>query len=172
VSHLSWETLVDYWAGEAADIDALDDHLMGCAECSALSARVAAITETLRSEIAMTLTAADVERLRARGLRVADNPMRPDERREVRFGRDIDILLHRLEVDLSRAERVDFRLTDEQTGATLVEIEDVRFDRDAGAVLVACQRHFSVFPPDNVAELRVYGPAPAAFRYTIRHRWA
>ena len=171
MTHVSWEELVDYWAGEG-DPERIDEHLFACDECSDRSSRVAGITETLRAELRLVLTPAGRELLVNKGLRVVDNPMQPGERREVPFGGGVDILLHRLAVDLSRATRVDFTLRDETSGVVIVEVPDAPFDAASGEILVACQRHFAAFPPDNVAEVTIHGPAPITHRFTILHRWA
>jgi hypothetical protein len=171
-----FDRLVEYWSGELAAPDelAVDEHLMGCAACTAESARVSAVTEALRAEIPPLLTTDGLAKLRARGLVVTENPMTPGERREVVFPKTTDILLHRLGgLDLASATRVDFRIWVESTGAPILELPNAPFDRDGGAVLVACQQHFAAYPPDTVAEVtvtRATGTAPAA-RYTILHRF-
>lgn len=174
---VSWEQLVDYWAGElAGDVEAaLEEHLFACPPCAAASAGVAALTEALRTEIATLLTAEAVDRLRARGLRIAENRMRPDERRQVSFPADVDLLIHRLGgLDLSRAVRVGFSMRIEATDRVVVEIDDAPFDRQAGEVLVACQHHFDVFPPDTVARVtaRDEHGAETVAEYTILHLFA
>ena len=107
-SPLSFETLVAYWAGDLpqAETDAVDMHVIGCSPCAAASERVAAITEGIRASISSVIRARELDALRARGLRVDENPVRPGERAPVLFRRDIDLLIHRLgELDLSRAAR-------------------------------------------------------------------
>ena len=86
---IPWATLVDYWAGELdeAETAALEEHLFGCADCTATSARVAAVTEAVREALPPVVSRARVDRLRARGLRVRENAFRPDERSEVDFTR-------------------------------------------------------------------------------------
>jgi len=46
---IPWEQLVAYWTGELDDseVDGLDEHLVGCATCSAESGRVTALTQAL-----------------------------------------------------------------------------------------------------------------------------
>ena len=171
MTHLTWEELVDYWAGEG-DPNIVDEHLFACDECSELSARVAAVTETLRSEIPFVVSAATVEALRHRGLRVVDNPMQPGERKEIGFPGGVDILLHRLAIDLTGATRVQLTLHSESSGALIADETNVPFDAGSGEILVACQRHFAVFPPDTVFDVTVHGPAPVTHRYTVLHQWA
>src|SRR5215472_12144849 len=116
---LPWEQLVAYWAGDLplGDEAAFEEHLMGCATCSAASARVAAITETLRAMIPPIVTRARVEQLRAKGLRIRESAFAPGDRREEWFTPDVDILIFRLGgLDLARAARVEFSLRDEASG--------------------------------------------------------
>jgi len=171
---LSWEQLVDYWAGEldGAVEAAIEEHLIGCAACTATSASVAALTEALRAELAPLLTADAVERLRIKGLRIAENRMLPAERKQVPFPADVDLLIHRLGgLDLSRATRVSFSLRIEESDQVVVEIDDAPFDRDAGAVLLACQHHFDVLPPNTVARVRARDDRgiETVAAYTILH---
>lgn len=175
-AHLDWATLVDYWSGDltVTDQEAHEEHLFGCAECTTLSARVAAITNTLRGLIPPLLTPEMVAKLSARGVSFVDNPMRPGERREVVFPPEADILLHQLsELPLAQASRVSFALRVEETGQTIAEIDDAVFDREGGRVLLACQKHFRAFPPNTVAEVRVHDADGGEHlaTYTILHRF-
>lgn len=171
---IGWEELVAYWAGdlEAAELDRLDEHLMSCGACTAASARVATVTEAMRGLIAPFIDRARVERLRARGLRIVDNLISPDERRPVVYEPATDILLHRLRaLDLSAAVRVSMKVSDEDTGNVLLEEPSVPFDAGSGEVLVACQRHFAAFPPNIVVEVRTHTASGAerVARYPIPH---
>ena len=84
-----------------------------------------------------------------------ENPMRPGERKEAVFSPSIDVLLHRLGwLDLSRATRVGVTVSVEETGDVLFQTDDAPFDREAGEVLIACQKHFSALPPNIVIGVR------------------
>jgi hypothetical protein len=176
-SPVAWETLVDYWAGDlaaAAEGD-LESHLMGCASCSATSARVAALTEALRAEIPALLAPDQLARLRATGLRIDENPMLPDQRKRVAFPADVDLMIHRLGgLDLSTATQVSFTLRVEETDQVVVDIDDAPFDREGGAVLLACQHHFDIFPPNTVARVRTrhQSGAETVAEFTILHQFA
>ena len=173
---LSWETLVDYWAGdldEAAEAD-VEDHLFECAACTAAAARVAGVTEALRNALPPVVSRARVDQLRAGGVRIRENTFVPGQRDEVVFTRDADLLIHRLAgLDLARADRVDFRITSESTGELLAAVDAVPFDAAEGAVLVACQRHYAGLPADTVMSVEVHAPSlpPATATYTILHRF-
>ena len=172
---LSSEVLVAYWARDLShgELDAVDEHLMGCAACTQASARVAQVSETLRALLPPVVSDARVDALRARGLQVHENLMLPGERREVRFPAEVDVLLHVLSgLELAEATRVDFVLRDEQSGRVLVAAESVPFERERGAVLVACQKHYAAFPRDTVAEVRVASSSgEQTIAYTILHRY-
>lgn len=171
---LLWETLVAYWADDlpAAELDATEQHLMACGACNAAAERVAQLTHSLRALLPPLLSPERLEALRQSGLRVHDNPMQPGERRQVVFPTGVDILLHRLGgLDLTDAERVRFRLSDERTGSSLVELPEVPFDRGRGELLLACQLHYAFMPHDTVADLQIErrGGATQLVRYTILH---
>lgn len=173
-SPLSLETLVAYWAGDLPQLetDAVDAHVMGCVTCASASERIAVVTEGIRASISPFISARELEALRARGLRVEENPVRPGERAPVLFRRDVDLLIHRLgELDLSRAERVQVRVLSEGTGDVMMESPAVPFEAASGEVLIACQRHFSELPPDVVFEVSVIGAGVtiASAIYVIPH---
>jgi hypothetical protein len=171
---LSFETLVAYWAGDLPEpqTEAVDAHVMGCAACAPASERIAVVTETIRASIPSFISARELDALRARGLRVEENPVRPGERAPVLFRRDVDLLLHRMgELDLSRAERVQVRVSSEKTGQVMIESAAVPFDPVGGEVLIACQRHFSEMPPDVVFEVSVIeaGVIKSSATYLVPH---
>jgi hypothetical protein len=173
---IPWDALVDYWAKETSpgDLDALELHLMSCAACSETSARVAAISEALRGMIPAVIDRAKLADLRARGLKIVENPVRRGERREILFPRGVDIVLHRLGgLDLKDARAVRMRVLREGTGDTLLDLEDVPFDRDRGELLVACQQHFSEFPHDVLFEVVAQQRSGAIeqVRYPVPHRF-
>ncbi|HVT07855.1 MAG TPA: zf-HC2 domain-containing protein [Polyangia bacterium] len=173
---LDWGTLVDYWAGDldAAASDAVEEHLFGCPDCTAAAARVAAVTESLRAALPPVVSRERVEQLRARGARVRENDFLPGDRREVVFLRDADLLIHRLAgLDLTHADRVDFRIAAESTGELIAAADRVPFNPAEGAVLVACQRHYASLPADTVISLAIHTPSapPRTATYTILHRF-
>jgi anti-sigma factor RsiW len=173
---IAWETLVDYWAGDldAVAEGAVEDHVFGCADCTAASARVAAVTEPLRAALQPVVSRREVEQLRAGGTRIRESDFTPGERRSVQFPADTDLMIHRLSgLDLTGAEKVGFRITSESTGAVLVAVDAVPFDPTEGAVLVACQRHYAELPHDTVMTVSVHGPGgpPRTATYTILHQF-
>lgn len=173
-NELSPEQLVAYWAGDLApaDVDRLDEHLMGCAICSAASARISEVTEAVRALISPFADHATLDALRAKGHRICENPVQPDDRRVVVFRTDTDLLVHRLEgLDLSKAASVGVVITVEETGDVLLAEPNVPFDRDSGEVLIVCQPHFALLPPNVVAEVRSRDATGSErlVRYAIPH---
>ena len=171
---LSEEELVTYWAGdlEPAEVDRLDEHLMGCATCTAASARVSAVTAALHALVPPFVDHARLALLRAKGHRIRENPIQPDERRTVVFGADTDFLIHRLVgLDLTTATTVGIVISVEETGAVLLDQPNLPFDRDSGEILIACQPHFAGFPPNIVASVRARDASGAerVARYPIPH---
>jgi hypothetical protein len=171
---VSFETLVAYWAGDLPpdETDAVDAHVMGCAVCARASEGVALITEGIRATISPFIGAAQLAALRGRGLRIEENTIRPGQRTPLVFRADIDLLVHRLAgLDLSRAERVQVRARDEETGGLINETPAAPFDAAGGAVLIACQRHFRAFPPNIVFEVTAIeaGGVTTSATYTIPH---
>lgn len=169
-----WETLVDYWADEldTAAIDAIDAHLMSCAQCTAASARVAAVREAVRAAIPPFLSRAQVEALRARGLRIVENPVRAAACPSAVFAAGVDILLHRLGgLDLRRVERARVVVRMEETGELLLDEHQVPFECATGEILVACQRHFGEDSRTIVFEVHAQDPSGAeqVARYAIPH---
>jgi hypothetical protein len=153
---VSWEDLVAYWAGDLApaDVDRIDEHLMGCSVCSAESARVSAVAGAVRVLIPPVVTRATVANLRAQGLRIEENAFAPGQRKSVVFPSRIDLLIHRLVgLDLSNVERVHVTVRIESTGDVLIESPNAPFDAHDG-ILIACQRHFAALPPDIVFDVR------------------
>lgn len=174
---LPTDTLVSYWAGDlAADAEAaVEEHLMGCAACARAAHRIGAVTEAIRGVLPPVLSRDAVEALRRKGLRIDERPTLPAGRTAVHFPPDLDLLILRLGgLDLSRAARVDVTLRPARESRALVHLEGAPFDRREDAVLLACQRHYDVFPHDIVAEVRVTTDDGAATTtaFTLEHHFA
>jgi hypothetical protein len=172
---LSFDSGVAYLAGDLApEVETdLEEHLLGCGGCTEALARISAITESFRSMHPPVINASRLASIRSRGARIKDNPLQPGERKPVTFPRDVDILLHRLGgLDLRAADRVDIDVCVEETGDVLYTEQNFAFDRDSGEVLIACQQHFSVLPPNIVIEVRVtdHGVERSS-KYAIPHRF-
>ena len=174
---ISTDVLVAYWADdlEQEAASSLEEHLFSCASCAAECERIGAVVRGIRELIPPVVTREQVEALRARGLRVVENPVTPGPRQPCVFGDGVDILLHVLHgLDLSRAETVHVTISDEDTGTVMVEARNVPFDPTTGEVLIACQRHFASFPPNVAFDVRTREASGIehSTRYLVPHGFA
>jgi hypothetical protein len=165
-----FETLTAYWLGELTDADALEEHLFACDRCAAANEKLGELVHALEGWIPPIISNARRDRLLAQGKKLVFNPVAPGES-HARFDAGIDVLLHQLAVDLAKAERVDVEVT-HGTGFH-VTFENVPFDREAGVVLVACQRHFQALPGDPTFHVYAFeaGARRKAAEFTIVHEW-
>jgi hypothetical protein len=173
---ISWETCVAYWA---RDLDpeeeaSLEEHVMGCATCTALSERVAGITESLRRLLPSVIDPERLRRLGSMGVPFQETRLLPGDRKAVRFPTGVDISVHRLGgLPLADVERVAVEVRVESSGRVIADLPDVPFDRDDGAVLIACQRHFASFPPDILFSVRSFSASGTENRaeYVVLHEF-
>jgi anti-sigma factor RsiW len=173
-SPIAFDTLVAYWAADLGEReqDAVEAHLMGCSTCSAESARVAAITESFRHALPPLLSPELLAQLRAKGLRIRENPIAPGEVNVAVLDSDIDVMVHRLGgLALADAQRVSFEMRAEGTEHVMIAVSNAPVDRAGNAVLVACHAHYASLPSDVVAEVRTHRADGSETRttYTIHH---
>jgi hypothetical protein len=140
---IPFERLVDAVAGEMSESEeqALEVHVFACDICGDAYASVARLVAGLRGYIPPVISQQRLARLRATGTRLTFTPVLPGTRVAVRFGADVEMLVHALHGDLRDAERIDVALESMQ-GQSLTTFESVAFDRARGEVLIACQRHY------------------------------
>jgi hypothetical protein len=173
---IAFETLVSYWARDldATESEAVEAHVFGCATCTAMSERIAALTQKMRSLEPPIITSARLRELRAAGRRIEDNFVAPGEHKRVVFAAQDFIVHHLGGLELDDVERVAVVARAHSSDAVLTEYPSVPFDRSAGEVLIACQRHFVVFPPDIAFEVTTFagGEAKKVSRYVVDHEWA
>lgn len=173
---VSFETFVAYWAGDLAgtESDEVEAHVFSCATCTAMSRRIAAVTETLRGLEPPVISAARLGELRAAGRRIEDNVMAPGGRAHIVFSEQ-DLIVHRLGgLDLAGVDRVGLVVRAEGADDVVAEVPSAPFDAASGEILVACQRHFAVFPPNVALEVTAYarGETKSVTRYFVEHEWA
>jgi hypothetical protein len=170
-----FETLVALWAGDLAPqaADVVEGHLFSCDACAAVSDQLGKLVAGLREIILPVISHARRDRLVAGGTRIRQTMVVAGIQAEARFAPEVDLLVHVLQADLSRAERVDVELVDEH-GIPRIQLPYVPFDRSAGEVLVACQRHYQhMFPTDPVFQVHVLegGVRRQVGTYVVRHHW-
>jgi anti-sigma factor RsiW len=129
-------TLVDYWFGELPEKDeaAFEEHLFGCAECSAKLEGLAALGAAVRAayragEVRAVISHALLEAMKREGLRLREYRMAPGASVNCTIAAADDFVVSRLAAPLSGARRVDVVTSSGR-------FEDVPFDAAAGEVLV------------------------------------
>ena len=170
---LSWETLVDWWAGDLEDARAseVEEHLLGCDACSIVASRVAATAETLRTMVPPVVRPEKLQGLARAGVRIVENPIDPGHTNDFHFPKNADLAVHVLRgLTFDAGARVEVTLRSISTGALLGHFEDAPFDASRGAIYLACQRDYAELDHDLVAEVRVAADRPPA-RYTILHHF-
>ena len=139
--HADLATLVAYWLGELDEAReaALEEHYLGCPECSARLGEVEALAEGVKrahagGRIGAVVTSAFVERLRSRGLRLREYHVPRNGSVNCSIGPEHDVLLGYLDdVPLEGVARVDAVIVLDHD----IRLEDVPFDAAAGQVILA-----------------------------------
>jgi hypothetical protein len=172
-SPLSWETLVDWWAGDLDEAagSSVEEHLLGCDVCSAVASRVAATAEALRTMIPPVVGPERLAGMFRAGIHILENPIAPGQISDFQFPRNADLAVHVLGgLSFPPGSRVEVTLRSLTTGNVLGHVEDAPFDARRGAVYLACQRDYAQLDHDLVAEVRVGKDRPA-IQYTILHHF-
>jgi hypothetical protein len=176
VSHLDPATLIDYWTRDVSpeQLDSVEIHLFACDACTAEAERYAKIAGALRGWLSPAISAAQLAELKAQGLVVEENTFAPGTRTTVTFGAQLDLMIHHLAgLDLASADRVELMVRSESAG--LVHHDPFApFDAARGEILIACQKHFALFPHDIVFDVDVHrssGP-PVRSTYELPHVFA
>lgn len=174
-----FETLVALWTGELPpdEAEALESHLFSCASCAEASERLGQLVAGLRDLIPPIISHERRDRLAAGGTRIRHTPVAAGADADADFTKDLDLLVHILKGDLSRAERVDVEVMDEQKQVTHLQFQHVPFDGARGEVLVACQRHFEhLTSPPGDPVFRVFAVEQGVRRlvgdYFVRHHFS
>ena len=147
MSHADFSTLVGYWLGELepATEAALEEHYLGCAECSARLAEVEALADGVQRAFAgggvgAILTPAFVEQMRARGVRLREYRVVRNGSVDCSVAPGDQVLLSRLQAPLAGEERIDLLVAPVESGAVPspgLRFEDIPFDAASGEVVVA-----------------------------------
>ena len=95
-SPLSWETLVDWWAGDLDEAagSSVEEHLLGCEVCSAVANRVAATAEALRTMVPPVVGPDRLASMFRAGIRILENPIAPGQISDFHFPRSADLAVH------------------------------------------------------------------------------
>jgi hypothetical protein len=131
------------------------------------------LIEGIRDALPPVISHAHRDRLIATGTNIKFTRVTAGIQARAVFSPDVDLLVHVLVGDLSRAERVDVQLVD-LAGTEQVHFLHVPFDPRSGEVLIACQRHYEHHPVSD-PEFRVHaiesGVRREVGRYRVEHIW-
>jgi len=129
-------TLVDYWFGDldAAEEAQFEEHLFGCAECTAKLEELAALGAAVRAAwcagaVRAVISRALFEAMKKEGLRLREYPLGPGGSVNCTIAATDDFVVSRLSAPLAGVRRVDLVTSGGR-------FEDVPFDAEAGEVLV------------------------------------
>ncbi|HYC36277.1 MAG TPA: hypothetical protein VEC19_07630 [Usitatibacter sp.] len=137
--HADLSQLLAYWLGELdepAEAE-LEQHYLGCSECSARLAETEGLADGVRRAFAgglvhSVVTPAFADRLHAQGLRVREYRVPANGSVNCTVAPEDQVLLSRLEAPLRDVKRLDV-IVDYAGG---VRFEDVPFDAASGEVVV------------------------------------
>ena len=151
--------LVEYWFGERDD-EALEEHLLGCAECTARLEELAALGAGIRAAfrsgaLRAVLPHAFLEALKREGLRLREYRVPPGGSVNCTLLADDDFVVSRLQAPLAGVERVDLMVV-AQEGAAEATFEDIPFDPAAGEVLVVPSAAALRALPAHTARMRLF----------------
>lgn len=172
-------TLLEYWLGELDEAreGPLEEHLLGCGDCSANLQSLVDIAGGVRAVVragAMhaVLTGAFVERLAAQGLRLREYRVPPNGSVHCTVAPDDDLLITRLTAPLAGIERLDVESSGGE-GADPERMRDVPFDAAAGEVVLAMRMERMRALPESTVRIRLVAVAPSGEQlvgeYTFNH---
>jgi len=138
---IDFETLVAWWLGEvpAEREAALEEHLFGCAACTARLEELVALASGVRAavengRVTLVVSPPFVEAMRAAGLRLRDYRLGPGGSVNCTISGEDDAVISRLQAPLAGVKRLDLvRMRD---GVPSARVADVPFDPATGEVLV------------------------------------
>ena len=140
VNHADLTTLLDYWLGEldGAREAALEQHYLGCEECSARLAEIEAMAAGVRRAftggwVGVVLTPAFAESLRSHGLRVREYRVPRNGSVNCSVSPGDQLLLGRMQAPLADVDRLDLITIHEGEQ----RLEDIPFDAASGEVVLA-----------------------------------
>lgn len=135
--------LLAYWLGEMDEASGarLEEHLFGCAECSARLGGVVHLAEAIRREfregrLASVLSAASMQRLKDSGMRVREYRMQPGGSVNCTVAPEDDLVAAHLHAPLQGVRRLDLSIDTGEGGAPR-RLPDVAFDPASDEVVLA-----------------------------------
>jgi hypothetical protein len=142
----SLDQIERYLVGDVTDDDAahIEDALFSDPDSSATVRELLTLIDAARrlhaseTTLDMTTSAAALRDLEARGKRVQRHAIRDGERADAALSGAVDLVVARLELDLTAVRRVDLELLDPDGASRGLRTDDVEVDREVGCVWVPC----------------------------------
>jgi Putative zinc-finger len=135
-------TLTAYWLGEldAASERDLEEHLFGCAHCSARLRGIVQLGEHIRratceGRLHAVLNASFVRKLREDGIRVREYRLQPGGSVACTVTPDDDLVVAHLHAPFRNVRRLDL-VYDDLTAGTAARMQDVAFDPDSDEIVL------------------------------------
>lgn len=173
---VGFETLVAWWTGELATDEAarVEEHLFACDACAGVSERFARLAAGVREHLPPIISPAQRDRLLARGTRIRVTPVDAGVDATAVFGPEVDLLVHALRVDLSRAQRVDVEIVMQGWSEPLLcEGDPLRREVRRGPGLLPAPLPAHVPRRDPIFRVHVVesGERRSVGDYLVRHIW-
>lgn len=141
--HVDFDRLVEYWLHETdeASTQSIDMHLLACDKCGAALDEIISLARGVQQAFAGGLihsfiTAAFVDQLQQRGLRVREYRVAVNGRVNCTVAPDDDVVVGRMAAPLEGVSRVDVAVR-VSLGGEEAWVHDVPFDPASGEVLFA-----------------------------------
>jgi hypothetical protein len=170
--------LLDYWLEDAepGDVDAVEEHLLGCEACSRLLGSVVAIGGGVRrlsreGAVEMVVTPSFLARIAEQGLHTREYRVAPGGRVDCTVTPQDDILVARLLGNFGGLTRLD--LITDQEGQPTHRVLDVPFNSEVGELIVAQAMPYVRKLRDARLQIRLVSPEATGDRligaYTFDH---
>lgn len=176
---IGFETLVAYWLGEVPEQREamLEEHLFGCASCTARLEELAALASGVRAAVkdgtvSMVVSAPFVEAMKQAGLCLREYRIEPGGSVNCTIGTDDDAVISRIRAPLAGVKRLDVvRL--HGGGGPEVRVADVPFDAETGEVLIIPSAAWLKTMPAFTMRMRLIAVGEAGEKqigdYTFNH---
>ena len=176
---IAFDTLVAYWLGELAEQAeaTLEEHLFGCAHCSARLEELAALADGVRAavddgRVTVVVSGRFVEAMRRAGLRLREYQVDPGGSVNCTIGAEDDAVISRLRAPLAGVTRLDVV---REIGGSVPEqrLTDVPFDAATGEVFMIPSAAWLKAMPAFTSRTRLIDVGEAGERsigeYTFNH---
>jgi len=177
---VEFPTLVGYWLDELDEARAgeVEEHLLGCDECTATAQSLADLSAGIRSlvdrgAVQAVVTDSFVKRIAKRGLRLREYTVPPGGSVNCTFAPDDDVLVTRLEAPLDGIGHVDLLVSD-ASGREQHRFRDVPFDAAAREIVLTSRSPDIRALPASTLLMRLIAVEGESERilgdYTFHHR--